>query len=396
MTPFKSIRGCVSFSLFGKGLKYSLGMLENLELMEQVYPGWVCRVYLEQGHEARDTLIEAGADVIDMPSVKGVSGMFWRFLAADDPTFDVTIFRDADSRISQREAMLVEEWVESEESLHVIQDHPQHKKPIMGGMWGIRNGAVPLSKLMESWRHNGCYGDDEDFLARAIWPTFRNNCLRHDFRQSSLPTEYIGEPVLPVMDYDRVFGLLESSLIRRIESYDQSYRYATHVSALDIILRTLRPTTIVEFGGGHASTPLLISTGAEVFTYEQGQNVPERVNEQWLRELRRTYSDNRNWKLIHSPGRWHWESEAFPEHQFCFVDGNGDCRKEIVEHMLANRVPVIAAHDSESRSFRYREIRCSEDYRAYDFRRFDVWTRIWSAHSDLNAFLDDNPDFVAL
>ena len=36
--------------------------------------------------------------------------MFWRWLPLDDPDVDIWISRDADSRLSEREAKIVDEW----------------------------------------------------------------------------------------------------------------------------------------------------------------------------------------------------------------------------------------------------------------------------------------------
>jgi len=78
---------------------------------------------------------------------------------------------------------------------------------------------------------------------------------------------------------------------------------------------------------------------------------------------------------------------------FAFVDGNGNCRKEIVESMLEKEVSVIAAHDSETQSFRYSQVACPPGYSVHDFRGREVWTRVWCRHPQVTLTLDQHPDF---
>jgi hypothetical protein len=164
------IRGCVSFSLYGESSKYSWGAFENVALVAKYYPGWQCRIYIERGHYAKDALIRAGAHVIEMEPLPGSGGMFWRFLAVDDPQFTHVIIRDADSRVNPRDVACTMEWIDSGKGLHVIRDHPAHlAKPIMGGAFGMRQGLLPMGDIAAAWDHNHQYGDDEKMLWEKVW-----------------------------------------------------------------------------------------------------------------------------------------------------------------------------------------------------------------------------------
>jgi len=68
--------------------------------------------------------------------------MFWRFLVADDNSVDRYMIRDSDSRLNDREKHTVDEWIESGYSVHSIRDHPNHNRPLNGGMWGGVKGSV--------------------------------------------------------------------------------------------------------------------------------------------------------------------------------------------------------------------------------------------------------------
>ena len=48
----------------------------------------------------------------------------------------------------------------------------------------------------------------------------------------------------------------------------------------------------------------------------------------------------------------------------------------MVEFMLQREVPVVAAHDSETASYRYAQITAPPGYSVHDFRGREVWTRI--------------------
>lgn len=180
----EDVRGCVSFSLYGDESLYAAGAVENVALAREFYPGWECRVYLEAGHYARRSLIEAGANVIDMGKSDGSSGMFWRFLACDDPSFTHVIVRDADSRINPRDQACVLEWIESGKYLHVIKDnHWHHEKAVIGGAWGMKTGSLLLGPEVEVWPNHTNYGDDEEFLHWKVWEHFRptDDFLLHDY-----------------------------------------------------------------------------------------------------------------------------------------------------------------------------------------------------------------------
>ena len=92
-----------------------------------------------------------GAEIVDMTGTD-IPGMYWRFLVADDKGVSTAIIRDTDSRINARDKMVVNEFLESDKVLHVIRDHPHHKYPILGGMWGIKLNTLD-TKMETSIRH---------------------------------------------------------------------------------------------------------------------------------------------------------------------------------------------------------------------------------------------------
>lgn len=181
-----SHRRILAFSLWGNDPKYTAGMLENVRLAPRYYPGWTVRIYVGYGTRSSYTLRKAGAEIYDMTPSAGLSGTFWRFLAASSPDVDAVVFRDADSRLNPREAAAVAEWLKSGHAAHVMRDHPHHYVyPILAGMWGIRGGVIQdMHDRIAAWSSQRDLADDQRFLRSVIWPLIEDNCLQHTSIQS--------------------------------------------------------------------------------------------------------------------------------------------------------------------------------------------------------------------
>lgn len=92
------------------------------------------------------------------------------------------IVRDSDSRLNVRERFAVEDWIRSGKGVHSIRDHPNHERPLNGGMWGGVHGAVKdMTKYVKAFSNKGKYGGDLTFLNEKIWPQVKhNNQISHD------------------------------------------------------------------------------------------------------------------------------------------------------------------------------------------------------------------------
>lgn len=179
----------ISFSLWGDKPIYNVGAIRNAELCKTIYPEWEMVVYYDNTvpKETIKGLDDLGVITIDFTD-KNLYGMFWRFFAVDLPNANYCIFRDSDSRITVREKMAVDEWIESGKSIHIMRDHPNHRIPygndrmgILGGMWGIKNGVVPLSEMILQYTNNRklSYGSDQSFL-RMVYSIFEDDQKVHD------------------------------------------------------------------------------------------------------------------------------------------------------------------------------------------------------------------------
>lgn len=179
----------VSFSLWGSKPIYCIGALKNAELMSKIYKQWKMVVYYD-GTVPRpiiNKLNEIGVITIDATSFE-IYGMFWRFFAYTIDDCEYVVFRDCDSRISDREFSAVNEWIKSNKTVHVMRDHPAHKIPygtdrpgILGGMWGIKKTGYDLFGHIMSFIKNKdlSYGSDQTFLSE-VYKTFQDDMIIHD------------------------------------------------------------------------------------------------------------------------------------------------------------------------------------------------------------------------
>ena len=178
------IKNVISYSLWGDHPMYWVGALENIKQVKEYFPNWICRFYIDKNcnQELIDTIKGENVEVVLVDSKDSFHGMFWRFWASEDPDVDVFLSRDCDSRFSDREVAAINEWLVSDKDFHIMRDHPYHTVPILGGMWGCRNGImrkIGLTKMIESWNQYQRKGIDQDFLGRCVYPLVVNNAMEH-------------------------------------------------------------------------------------------------------------------------------------------------------------------------------------------------------------------------
>ena len=174
------MRKVISFSVWGSDPDYLVGAEKNAELASSVYPGWETWFYVERGTDV-DLEGKAGK-VIYYESEPGSDGMFQRFRPMQDPSVDVFISRDSDSRLSDREYQAVQEWLSSDKQFHAMRDHQAHAIPVLGGMWGAkRNGLINLSFIYDGLcgYKSSNYFDDQKGLAN-YYAMFPGLFMEHD------------------------------------------------------------------------------------------------------------------------------------------------------------------------------------------------------------------------
>lgn len=178
------MKNVIAYSLWGDHPMYWTGALRNIEQVKKYFPEWICRFYIDENSEKE--LIESikgdNVEVILVNSKDSFHGMFWRFWASEDEDVNIFLSRDCDSRFSDREISAIKEWLDSDKDFHIMRDHPYHTVPILGGMWGCRNGLmrkIGIIKMIESWGQFQRKGIDQDFLGRCVYPLVINTSMEH-------------------------------------------------------------------------------------------------------------------------------------------------------------------------------------------------------------------------
>ena len=205
----------IAFSLFGSDAKYTVGALKNADLCKVFFEGWRMRVYydLSVPKEILFGLELGGVELIRLLADWGECSRLWRFFPAQDHSIEHFISRDCDSRLSERDAVAVSEWIKSGKDFHVIRDHPGHVWPMMAGAWGCKGGAVAdMSRKVAGYLATAEEGGlnrtiDQCFLRDVVYPVAKDSLLSHSddcsFESDAVPIPrarllddyaFIGEP----------------------------------------------------------------------------------------------------------------------------------------------------------------------------------------------------------
>lgn len=197
------VRLWVSFSLYGSDPLYIDGISAACSSYRQYFPGW--RPVIFAGDSVpRDNLesleFEFGSLTVPMRNaVEDPSAMLWRYLAIDHVGGDAILFRDADSRAGPRERAAVDEWLASGRNFHIMRDHPNHRDPILGGMWGLRPSALlDVEKRILAYGPDSRFSGDQRWLAADVYPLAVKSCLVHQdaaYYQDPNPVEVRPYPV---------------------------------------------------------------------------------------------------------------------------------------------------------------------------------------------------------
>lgn len=196
-----------SFSLYGANPKYTHGALANARIIKERYPAAKMYVYAADSVPAdikEQLKAMAHVRLIPVPSRKGSQGMFDRFLAIDDPECDIMFVRDADSRIHERDAACIEDFIAAPSKLiQIIRDHKYHSFRILGGTFAIRKEAMSTtmsSLIAKASQYGFHYGCDQNFLVAEFYKKFLNRAQIYD-RYSMFEPQGILTPFrVPITD----------------------------------------------------------------------------------------------------------------------------------------------------------------------------------------------------
>ena len=166
----------ISFSLFGTDLKYYVGAERNIEINNQLLPDWETIIYYHPNNfrsEYLKKLKNKGAIMIDVSdtTIGGKSSehfpFFWRFLSFLNN--GMTLSRDLDSRLSNREVEYIRQWEKSREDYFIIRDHPWHS-PYPSGLFGVSRKISEFETHLNEYISSNelVWGTDQDILEKYM------------------------------------------------------------------------------------------------------------------------------------------------------------------------------------------------------------------------------------
>lgn len=181
----------ISFSLYGTVPKYCVGAVKNLELAVKLFPEFHCFFYVdstvpvevlnELKSHSRCKLISIGDNFIPL--------RMQRFLAIDEPDVSIFLSRDVDSRLSERERFVIDDWLNRSEHFISIKDNPYYHNThkMLAGMWGMKKSdKYGIKDKIQVWMRESGIKDSEDvtldqqFLSDVIYPEAKNDLAYYD------------------------------------------------------------------------------------------------------------------------------------------------------------------------------------------------------------------------
>ena len=186
--PERREANVIAYSLWGNAPRYQVPLLENTRILPHLFPEWTIRVYHDQTIDPAylDELAARGADLRAMTSPTDTPahrGLLWRFAVASDPSVSRFLVRDADSLLTVKERVAVDDWLRSDFHFHAMRDWYTHTDLLLAGMWGGVGGIVPAPEALLAahtfWRMETNH-IDQDVLCAVVWPAIRRNILLHD------------------------------------------------------------------------------------------------------------------------------------------------------------------------------------------------------------------------
>lgn len=199
-------RKIISMSLYGNSSRYIWGVIRNAQLIPLYFAEWTLRVYIAADPSPSDLAVppkiikkleRLGVQIAKVSTKNTTSPRNWRLLVAKDKHVDYFLVRDADTRLSEREAAAIREWLSVAEQygfvVHCIRDHPNHvDQAIVDGLWGGRPGLLhqllrqDVTQIMDSVLSNIAPSVNRppyvigNFLNEILWPVVRDSALCHD------------------------------------------------------------------------------------------------------------------------------------------------------------------------------------------------------------------------
>lgn len=187
---------------------YTEGLIQNCQMIRERFPDAIIYAYLANDvHESFVTRLQTfnNVNIVHVSRKEGTFNSFDRFLAIDDKDVDIMFARDTDSRVHERDACCIEDFIRDNKALHVIRDSKHHWSRMMAGMFGIRKSEFPylMKDLIADWQTNNTdtrYFCDQHFLNSTIYKLLNHSMLVHD-RYNIFKDEYLTPFRFPIVEH---------------------------------------------------------------------------------------------------------------------------------------------------------------------------------------------------
>lgn len=178
-------RRAFSYCVYGSNEKYCLGMVKNLEQINQLFPAYQTWIYL--GNDVPQEYVDQYKSYQNVTLIyndfTGGRLMAHRYFILAN-AFDFIFVRDADSRFGERDLWCIQNFMKSPFKIFTIRDHRLHGKELMGGQTGFKNFTV--SNILDCYdefsnkRSNiDNYQSDQDFIIQYIFNNYKHDTIAY-------------------------------------------------------------------------------------------------------------------------------------------------------------------------------------------------------------------------
>jgi hypothetical protein len=156
--------------------------------------------------------------------------------------------------------------------------------------------------------------------------------------------------------------------------------YGTHLTVLSEIMKTLgADCSVLEFGCGLNSTPLLVSKAREVTSVEM-QSV------EWADKVASLLNDcSDKLSLVRAIGAFAYKDVPLlfsKRYDLVLVDGHGDSRWAVANDCFSI-TDIIVLHDTEEPGYRWDKIVIPDGWRTITYREVTPHTTVLTSNSNL-------------
>jgi hypothetical protein len=197
-----------SYCVYGTQEKYCLGMIKNLEQINNLFPDF--EIWITLGDDVPLYYVEKYKCYKNVSLIQTdiSSGRLtaYRFFAIDDPTVDIMLVRDADSRFGDNDIWCINNFINSSFKIFTIRNHIYHSREIMAGLCGIKkikdiNFKEKYNEFIKTNVLNlDYYQNDQDFIIKYLYYPYKKDIIVYTSHKI-FPNEHI----CSIQAYDKDF-----------------------------------------------------------------------------------------------------------------------------------------------------------------------------------------------